>query len=270
MEPTRALLDRIAGFQGRVALLARDLQTGEGIGISPDERCPTASVIKLPILVHTLMLAAEGLLDLAEPLHLSDADRKGGSGILQHLSHGLTLSIRDACLLMIALSDNTATNLMIDRVDIEPVNQRMARLGCPGTRLFRKILVNDPPRSEDEGRFGVGVTTPRDMVHLLAGIHEGIHGPDVSREARRMLAAQHYLHGMARRLPPGAGFIGKGGATDLVRNDVGIVTVGARAFALAIFCNQMPEPLWTADNPGLLALADLTAELVRALSCASP
>lgn len=110
----------VAGFEGEIAVAAKDLLTGASVSYHADTRCPTASVIKLPILLHTLLLAQEGALTLEDPLTLREEDKVPGSGILTQMSVGLTMPLRDACMLMIALSDNTATNLILDRVGIEP------------------------------------------------------------------------------------------------------------------------------------------------------
>src|SRR5262245_48533320 len=120
----------LARFEGVISLAARDLKTGATVAYRSDCKCPTASVIKLPLLVHALLLARECALSLEETITLRVEDKVGGSGILKDLSAGLTVSVQDVCTLMIALSDNTATNLLIDRLGIEGVNRRMEALGC--------------------------------------------------------------------------------------------------------------------------------------------
>lgn len=253
-----AELDRIAAeFEGRICLAARDMRTGEHILYHADSRCPTASVIKLPILIHTLLLASEGAVSLDQTLILRDGDARPGSGILKELTPGLRVTLRDACMLMIALSDNTATNMVLDVVGVEPVNERMARLGCRQTRLFRKVFAEGPPVSRENARYGLGVTTPRDMLRLLTALYRGrIGSPELSASVRSFLGAQQYHDAIPRYLPPQWRYEGKGGAVDAVRNDVGFVTApDGHTIALAVFCNRMPRPLWTADNPGLIAIA---------------
>jgi len=253
-----AALDQIAAeFEGRICLAARDMRTGERILYHADSRCPTASVIKLPILIHALLLASDGGIALDQVLTLGEGDARPGSGILKELTPGLRLTLRDACMLMIALSDNTATNMVLDAVGIEPVNERMARLGCRQTRLFRKVFAEGPPVSRENARYGLGVTTPREMLRLLEGLYWGrIGSPELSASVRSFLAAQQYRDAIPRYLPPEWKYEGKGGAVDAVRNDVGLVTTpDGQTIALAVFCNRMPRPLWTADNPGLIAIA---------------
>jgi beta-lactamase class A len=253
-----------AAFEGVISLAAKDLKTGKSVTYHAARKCPTASVIKLPILVHTVLLAQEGLLSLEETVTLANVDKVQGSGILTQLSEGLTITLRDACTLMIALSDNTATNLIIDRVGIAPINERMKFLGCPNTMLFRKVFSSDPAISPANRKYGLGVTTPNDMLKLLSAIHGcKIGDAETCGLLRGFLAKQHYRDGIPRLLEAGHKFEGKSGAVDAVRNDVGFVTVReGHDIALAIFCQKIPKPLWTADNPGLLAIARLSKILV--------
>jgi beta-lactamase class A len=254
-----------AELDGEVALAVKDLTTGRTLAYHADRKCPTASVIKLPILVHTLLLAREGALSLEETVTLTDADKTPGSGILTHLSAGLKLTLRDACMLMIALSDNTATNLVLDRIGIEGVNERMRELGLLRTKLFRKVYSCDPPVSEENRRYGLGVTTPREMVRLLTWIYEGRVGDtDTCAHIRHFLGAQQYRDGIPRLLPSHYLYQGKSGAVDRVRNDIGYVIVaGGPTIALAIFCQKLRTVLWTEDNPALLTIAKLSQEIVR-------
>lgn len=263
----QTIADIADAFDGEISLSARDLHTGATIERAAGRRCASASVIKLPILIHALLLEREGLLSLDAPVVLRDADRTPGSGILTQLGSGLMLPLRDACVLMIALSDNTATNLILDRVGIEPVNERMAALGLRDTRLFRKVFATGTPTCEENRRYGLGMTTPRDMMKLLNMIHAGhpsLGGAETCARIRDILGRQQYREAIPRYLPADCKFAGKSGAIDAVRNDVGFVTTAdGRDIALAIFCQKMPRPLWTADNPGHLAIGRLARALVE-------
>jgi beta-lactamase class A len=252
------------GFQGRISLKARDLATGQTVEYHADRKCPSASVIKLPILVHALMLAREKQIYLDEKVIVGEDDKKPGSGILTQLSTGHKLSLEDACTLMIALSDNTATNLVIDRVGLETINERMRALGLKETTLHRKVYSCGPPVSPSNARYGLGVTTPRETVRLLTMIQAGQIGDvEASKKARAILGKQHYRDSIPRYLPANYTFQGTSGATDHVRNDAGIVTTnGGREIALAIFVSEIPQVLWTADNPGQIAIATLAERIV--------
>jgi beta-lactamase class A len=260
----QAIEEITTGFEGVLSFAAKDLQTGRTLLHRADRKCPTASVIKVPILVHILLLAQEGDISLDEIVVLREADKTPGTGILTQLSPGLTLTLRDCCTLMIALSDNTATNMLIDRVGIDAVNARMRSLGYAETTLFRKVFATGKPVSAANKRYGLGVTTAREMVCLLSEIHSCKIGEEVCGQLRSILGKQQYREGIPRLLPAGCKFQGKNGAIDHVRNDVGIVTApNGHEIALAVFCQKMPRVLWTVDNPGHVMIAKVAQAVVR-------
>lgn len=252
------------GCGGQIGLAMRDLQTGETIAYHADRNARTASVIKFPILVHVALAVREGALAWNEPLTLTDADKVAGSGVLTALSEGLTITLRDACTLMTIVSDNTATNLVIEYVSVDAINARMRALGLPRTTLFRKVFASGPPISPANARYGLGVTTPREMLRLLTELAQGTLGDAAtSADILGILSAQQLLNNISRLLPSDWKYAGKTGSLDHVRNDVGLVTApDGRRFALALFCQNLPDILWTADNPGHLALAHLARRLL--------
>jgi beta-lactamase class A len=246
---------------GTLHFAVRDLQTGDTLRCHADERCKTASVIKLPILVHIALCVREGSLSWDEKMALTDAEKVDGSGVLTQLTAGLELSLRDVCTLMTVVSDNTGTNMVIERVGTEAVNSRMSQLGLPVTTCFRKAY---SPDTEASKAYGLGVTTPDEMLALLIRLAGNEIGDEaVSKDILHILAGQFYRDAIPRLLPEDWKYRGKTGAVDAVRNDVGIVEMpDGRRYALALFCQNLPIVQWTADNPGLLALARLTRHLL--------
>lgn len=238
-----------------------NLTTGESVGYRPDLKVSTASTIKLPILVHVALAAEEGHNDWDEPLTLTDEDKVRGSGILFGLSTGLTLSLRDTCYLMTVLSDNTATNMIIDRFGLEAINARIRQLGLEHTTLFRKAFTPDTAESRE---FGLGVTTPREMGKLLIKLaHKEIGREATSAAILDMLAAQQDRAAIPRYLPQDWEYAGKTGCIDHLRADVGLVTApDGHQYVLALFCSEISAVNWTPDNPGLLALAQLAKSLL--------
>lgn len=246
---------------GLLCFAARDLQTGATLRRNADLRCQTASVIKLPILVHVGMSVEEGALDWTEPLTLTNEEKVDGSGILTQLTAGLTLSMRDICVLMTVLSDNTATNMVIERLGVGPINQRMRDLGLPVTTCFRKSYHEDTPESAP---YGLGVTTPEEMLQLMESVatRQLGRGP-MCDQLVGILKAQQYRDCIPRLLPAEWTYAGKTGAIDAARNDVGlIVTDTGERYVLALFCQGLKAVLWTADNPGMVALARLARRIL--------
>lgn len=258
---TMAQLERSCG--ARICVAFEDLQTGGQFHYRADEKCKTASVIKFPMLVHVAMAVQEGSLSWQEQLVLTNEEKVPGSGVLTQLSAGLSLSIRDICVLMTIVSDNTGTNMMIERLGTETINARSRSLGLQVTNLNRKSYTQDTPESLP---YGLGVTTASEMCHLVSLVaRRASDGDAACAEVLQIMEAQVYRDGIPRFLPENWKYAGKTGAVDPVRNDVALVTSpDGRRFALAILVQELPVVQWTADNPGLLAIAELTKLLIPA------
>lgn len=268
---------RIAGFPGHVALHARNLATGAEYSLNPDERVRTASTIKLPILCALHDQVAQGKVKWDEELTLTEADRVSGSGVLQEFSDGARIRVRDTANLMIVVSDNTATNLILGRITADAVNAYMVKLGLHGTKSLRKVRgdgsqLKAPSGFAREGllpeyrRFGLGVSTPRDMVRLLQWIHEGkIVSPEASRQILDVLHRQQYKDSIGRHLPS-RWVYSKSGSLDALRSDVGIVKTPNATLALALTVDGMPGIDYGSENLGQKLLSDLSRILLDALA----
>lgn len=271
-----ALDDRVravlGGFPGKVALFAKNLDTGAVYGVGPDEPVRTASTIKLPVLVEAFARVAEGRARWEEELVLTQEKKVGGSGILPEFDPGLHLTLRDAVHLMIVVSDNTATNLVLDRLGADAVNDRMDALGFSETRLLRKVFGGGDARARTPARerFGLGVSTPREMVTLIEKIEKGeVVSKDASHEMIEILKRQQVHEGIGRTLQ-GVAVANKTGALDLLRSDVAIVYSERGRIAMAITCDAMPVVEYTPDNPGVLMISRLSLILTDGLGAPLP
>jgi beta-lactamase class A len=259
----------IAGFEGRVSLLAQNLDTGASYGLGEDTRVQTASTIKLGILAAIYAEVAAGRAAWDDPLLLTDAKKVGGAGVLSELGEGLRLTLRDAARLMMILSDNTATNLALDRITIDAVNDFLDTLGITEIRSLNKIGGGATSRAlldpENKG-FGLGVATPRAMVYLLAKLERGeVVSTEASQEMLSLLKHQYPYTGIGRRRPE-IDRACKSGALDSLRSEVGILYTDDGPIAIAITCDQMPHPFWSVDNPGMLMLSRLSEILCQGLA----
>lgn len=165
----KQLQQMAAEFDGVMGIAVKDLGTGETFFANADTVFPQASSIKIPILLELFRQARAGTLKLDERVDVKKAQMAAGSGVLLHFSDaGSALSLRDLAVLMIVLSDNTATNVLIDRVGMQNVNDNLRRLGLTQTRLQRIMLDVDSQRASREN-----LSTPREMVLLLEMLDAG-------------------------------------------------------------------------------------------------
>jgi beta-lactamase class A len=268
---------KITGFAGKVTLYAKNLDTGATYTLAGDEPVRTASTIKLPIMIEVFSEASEGKLKLTEGITDTADEKVSGSGIMQDLSDGDVLPLRDVVTLMITLSDNTATNLILNRIGGNAVNTRMAGLGLTNTRVMRKILGDGnklkpkPSGITDEGakpenkKWGIGRSSPKEMVQLLEKLYRGeLVNKQASAEMIEILKKQRDHNGIARDIKD-AVVANKSGALDALRSDVGIVYTAHGPIAMAITVDGMPEPNWTPDNPGELIISALSELLINQL-----
>lgn len=263
-------------FQGSVCLYARNLDTGASFGRRENERVRTASTIKLPIMAAVFAAVAEGKVRWNEELTLREAGKVSGSGVMTELSDGVRLPLADVMHLMIVVSDNTATNLILDRITADYVNARMDELGLGRTRCLRKVRGDGADlkapwghsaagRLPENQRFGLGVSTSREMVELIEKIERGeVVSPEASREMIRVLKRQQFKDGIGRqiRFPVAS----KSGALDALRSDVGIVWAPGGRIAIAVTCDDMPKVDYSPENAGNKMISALTAILVEELS----
>jgi beta-lactamase class A len=264
----------IAGFQGDVSLCAKNLDTGVTYGIRENERVRTASTIKLAIMTTVFDAVAHERAKWTEELVLHDSDKVGGTGVLHEFSDGVHLAIRDLVHIMIVVSDNTATNLLLDRFTADAVNAEMDSLGLKQTRSMRKVLISGKDASgysqagrlEENKRFGLGSSTPREMVTLIEKMERGeLIDADSSREMIKILKRQQLKDGIGRRVGD-LSVASKSGALDRLRSDVGIVYSKGGRIAIAITVDNLPKTDYSADNPGNILISELTGMLLEGLA----
>lgn len=273
----QTLSDRIAaltsGFTGTVSVYARNLDTGQEFARAADAKVRTASTIKLPILCALEDLVAKGRIAWTTPVTVRAEDQVSGSGVLGELTAGATLSLRDVATLMIIVSDNTATNLVIDRITADAVNDYLDSLGLTATRAMRKVRGDGTALKPAEGwsragklpenqRFGIGSSTPREMVKLLELLEQGkVVSPAASKDIIDILKRQQFKTGIGRRVGGDVQVASKSGALDALRSDVGIAYTSGGRIAMAITVDDMPAIDYSPDNAG----EELIWEIAKAL-----
>ena len=253
-----------SGYAGKVALYAVDLRSGKTVALNADTPVPTASVIKLTILYDALKDVQEGRASLADRLTLTKANQVGGSGVLGFFDTPLVVTLKDALTMMVIVSDNTATNLVIDRLGLQDIDNRIASLGLKNTYLYKKVFMAAPAGSPpDQQTFGLGKTTAREMASVIEHFATCDTLPkqlcdvglNMLKNQTDGLAIPRYLNGVQ--------VANKTGALDAVRNDVGIVYAKNGPIVISAFTYDNADQSWTPDNSAQLLIARMAKAIVE-------
>ncbi|HEX2204434.1 MAG TPA: serine hydrolase [Longimicrobium sp.] len=261
----RRLEPLLRAYPGVAGVSVRNLASGEALSIRGEETYPSASLIKVAVLVALLEEARQGELRLDERTTMIGRDRVGGSGVLQHLASGLEITLEDAAWLMITLSDNTATNLILDKLNVRTVWEKMDSLGLPRTRIHSKTFLRSTSIAVDSSvKYGLGVTTPDETVRLFALLHEGrAVSPALDSLALAMLRANQDGTKLGRWLPADVPFAHKTGEVDASRNDCGILYGPDAPVALCVMTRENRDSGYAPDNPANLLMARIGLEVFR-------
>ncbi len=254
----------IAAHQGTVSVAVKHLKSGATFVHRADEPMPTASLIKFPVMVAAYQQAADGTLDLTKPVVLKEEDKVPGSGVLtQHFSAGTQLSVRDAIRLMIAYSDNTATNLVVDQIGLPATTELMTKWEFPHTRLYAKVYRGDtsiaPERSK---QFGLGSTTAGEMLRLLERLHrKELVSAEASQQMVDHLLACDDKQRLAKFLPAGTKVALKTGSVSAVRTVAGIIESPSGPIAVCVLTSNNKDQRWADDNAAQLLCAEIARQL---------
>ena len=259
----------VASFKGKVSLFARNLDTGETYGLNPDERVRTASTIKIAVMIEAFARVAEGKAKWTDEVILTKEKKVSGSGILNELSDGLKLTLRDAVNLMMMISDNTATNLVLDVLTTDAVNARMESLGFKQIKIMRKVGSGGEStagRDPENKKFGLGMATPREFVLVMEKLERGeIISPAISKEMIELMKSEQGRNAIGRSLY-NIPMASKYGALDRLRSAVAILYTPKGRIAMAISCDDMPETMWSVDNPAYLLMSRLSEVIAEGLA----
>jgi len=261
----RRTLDAIAAaHHGVLGYSVLNLDTGERLSLRGDETFPTASLIKVPILVTLYDLAEQKQLSLDDPLTVIKIDQVPGSGVLQFMHPGMSLSVHDAAALMIILSDNTATNLILDKIAIRRVWTKMEALGLPHTKVHSKVYLRLASVAMDSSvKYGLGVSTPNEMAHLFELLAQGKAVNPEADSAMLQLLSNNADGDSMQRTIDGLSVPHKTGATDSVRTECALFRLQSRVVACG-FTKQNTDIRWVVDNEGQVTLGKIGAAILAA------
>ncbi len=266
-KPSAALEDvidpLIKKHDGQVGVMVRHLTTGASFAHRPDEVMPTASLIKFPVMLATYKQVADGKLDLQKMVTYREEDKVPGSGILgPQFTPGMSFPLRDAVRLMMAYSDNVATNLVLKELELPTTNALMEAWNCPNTKVhafvFRGSTSIAPERSQ---KYGLGSTTAREMVRLLERLHRGECGS--AAQTQQMLDHMRAIDDKSRLnkfLPAGTKVAMKTGSVNASRTVAGIVEGPNGPFVICVLTTGNKDQRWGDDNAAQLLAAEIARE----------
>jgi beta-lactamase class A len=266
----KKIAELAASHHGRVALYAKNLTTGEIVSLDSTRPVQTASVIKLPLMLQAFEQVKSGKLKLSSPVRLTKDNQVPGSGILILMDPGLTVSLKDAITLMMTLSDNTATNMLIDVVGLRPTNEMLARMGLKNTYFYKKVFKQaEGPMPAGQKQFGLGKTTAEEMARVMESIYRCDLGDrELCVQMITIMRNQQYRDMLPRYLERAdtsedlSAIADKIGALDDVRADVAVVYTQRGPVIISIFTYENEDKSWTPENKAEMLIGQLARTIV--------
>jgi len=249
--------ERIAQVSGIVGFLVKNLNTGETFSVNDDLVFPSASTIKVPILLTLLDAHAAGTIDIDSPAPVTPQELVGGCGLIQHLNNAIAYTLRDHAVLMIILSDNVATNKLISTLGMDAINAKIREMGASATVLGRKMM-DAEARKQGRDNF----TSCRDMLKIFTYIHQNA---DRYADALAILKQQQ-LNDLLPVWTPREEyeFAHKTGELDGIRHDVGIMYLDDPIF-VAFYTKELKD-----EHDGIRLANDLGALVYRQYKAKQP
>jgi len=251
--------------KGKVAIAVKHITSGESFYLNADEPMTTASLIKVAVMIEVYLQADQGKFKLTDMVTVHENDKVPGSGILtKHFSDGASFSVRDAVRLMMAVSDNTATNLLLDKTGIANVNARMESWGYPNTKINAKVFLGsttsvDPERTK---KYGLGSTTAREMSGLLEELLVSERcRPPLKQCMLQHLRANEDKDKFPRFLPANVVMAHKTGSVSNARTDAGLMYTPGGIIALCVLTNENRDQGWLQENAGNVLCAKVAKEV---------
>ncbi|MGI9140450.1 MAG: serine hydrolase [Gemmatimonadaceae bacterium] len=260
----RTLDSLVQAHRGVVGYSVVDLESGDRLSSRGDETFPTASLIKVPILVTVHDLIGKGQLSPDDRLTVLKIDKVPGSGILQHLHDGMVITVADAAWLMATISDNTATNLLLDRVIIRRVWDKMESLGLPNTKVHSKSFLRSSSVAMDSSvKYGLGVTTPNEMARLFELLAAGKAVSPAADSAMLRALENGDDYRTLQRFAGNVRSARKTGLGDSVRTECSLFYLRNRVVA-CVLTRDNADTRWILDNEPNLTMARMGEAIVAA------
>ncbi len=263
----RKLQDNIAkvdtNLDGVLAVAIKDLTSGKEFLLHGDEIMPQASSIKIAVLADLFFQAQHGKIKLTDDYVVRKEDLVSGSDIMLGMTPGVTrLTLRELATIMVAVSDNSATNVLISRLGMDDVNAMLVNMGLKSTRLRRNMM---DLNAAAEGRENV--STPREMMTLLETVYSGkLLNQEMTADFIKILST-HKESSMLQGMPDDAVVANKPGELEAVRNDSGIIFIKGRPYILCVMTTYLKDE--KDGSAAIRKIAELTYSYFDRVSRAS-
>lgn len=246
----------IDGFEGDVGIYVRHLPSGKSAAIRADELFPTASMIKVPILLKTYDLIEQGEMDFHDKIVYRDSLLYAGEDILGSFKDGEEIALSKVIMLMITTSDNTASLWLQHLAGTgTAINSWLADEGFEGTRVNSRT----EGRRSDWETYGWGQTTPREMSDLFVMIREGRAVSQQASDAMyRTLTRIYWNEEALSQIPPYIQAASKQGAVNQSRSEVVLVNAPSGDYVFTVITKNQEDQSWEADNAGFVLLRDVS------------
>jgi len=262
----RRTLDSLAGaHHGVVGYAVHNVDTGERLALRGDSTFPTASLIKMSLLVTLFELVEKDSISLDDRITVLKIDKVPGSGMLQYLHDGNEITVRDAAYLMSTVSDNTATNLLLDKVAIRRTWKKMEALGLPHTKIHHKSFRRDNSSvaMDSSMKYGLGVTTPNEMARLFVLLAQGKAVSARADSAMLDILENNTKGDMLQRYAEGITFAHKDGEDSDKRTECGLFRLQSRV-VVCVLTKENKDQRWVVDNEAQVTLANMGRAIISA------
>lgn len=257
----------VQGFGGDVGVYVEHLGTGETAAVRADTVFPTASLVKVPLLVGTFEAVRQGRLRLNQPLVYRDSLHYGGSGVAQFFRDSTQIDVNTAVWLMMAMSDNVTSLWLQGLVTGDSVNAWLGRRGFVHTRVNSRVAGREAART----RYGWGQTTPRELARLVATIRRGeAVSPELDAAMYRAMTRSYWNDMALSALPPSVQAASKQGMINQTRGEVVLVNAPHGDYVLAVVTKNQTDQRWVRDNAGEVLIRRLSALVWRRFEPATP
>ncbi len=255
----KALEEMVKGFNGKIGVYVQHLETGRYASINGDSLFPTASIVKVPILVGLFSKIETGALGFHQPMTYRDSIRYGGSGLMQFFKDSSATEVSILAALMMAYSDNTSSLWNQDLAGGgEQINRLLEQYGLKDTR------VNSRTKGREEFRkiYGWGQTTPREMSTLLVKIRRGeVISKGASERMYRLMTKGYYDEQAISRIPPYVQAAAKTGSLNESRSELVLVNAPHGDYVFYIGTKDIKDQRWTPDNEAIQLIRKISAYL---------